>query len=274
LGSTLHPAIDIFYTGPEICSPTISLSDVEAFAKTACRQPILWDNYPVNDLAMQPELHIGPILGRDPLLVNGVRGILINPMNLAEATKIPLLTWAAYLNDPVNYDPDNAWNEALIATAGKGKDKDSAAALHCLAENSLTSFLSKPSVHKLTELTEKVMAALEKGEALTGNSAVADLRDYLTSLDEGCYHLKNRMDNLALRNNLLPWIEVAEHWLWMARYALQVIEAVEQGQSYKHPLSQMKENLDSAQQHPKRTDISILAMLDMEVSVRLTEMHS
>jgi hyaluronoglucosaminidase len=267
LGAKLHPAIDIFYTGPEICSPTISLSTVEAFARAVGRTPMIWDNYPVNDLAMQPELHIGPITGRDPLLGNGVHGLLINPMNLTEATKIPLLTWAAYLNDPLNYDAEVAWKDALRTVGGE----ESADALSCLLENSRTSFLGRPQEHQFTTLTQKVLDSLEGGEAVTGNPAVAELGAALTALDEACYHLKNRMDNLALRNNLLPWIEAAELWLWGARYAIQVLEAIEQGQPYQHLCSQMDENFDAAQRHPKRSEVSIVEALHRVVASHLPQ---
>ena len=39
--------------------------DARRFAETAGRPPLYWDNYPVNDVAMGFELHVGPYLGRD-----------------------------------------------------------------------------------------------------------------------------------------------------------------------------------------------------------------
>ena len=58
------------------------------------------------------ELHIGPYRGRDAALHEAARGILANPMELAEASKIPIATIADYLADPTRYDP-----EASIARA-------------------------------------------------------------------------------------------------------------------------------------------------------------
>ena len=60
--------MDLFWTGRAICSPTLDLDDAQRFAATTGRPPLFWDNYPVNDVAMGFELHIGPYRGRDPQL--------------------------------------------------------------------------------------------------------------------------------------------------------------------------------------------------------------
>ena len=68
LGAGIDPHIDLFWSGRAICSPTLDLDDAERFAATTGRPPLFWDNYPVNDVAMGFELHIGPYRGRDPEL--------------------------------------------------------------------------------------------------------------------------------------------------------------------------------------------------------------
>ena len=58
LNSHLHPEINLCYTGAEICSPEITTEDGKQFEEAAGRQPVIWDNDPVNDLEMQPELQL------------------------------------------------------------------------------------------------------------------------------------------------------------------------------------------------------------------------
>jgi len=87
LGEGLDPAIDLFYTGVEICAPTVTAADLQSFAEVVRRQPLLWDNYPVNDLAMKGELHIGPLRGRAPDLPAATHGVVANLMLQAEAAK-------------------------------------------------------------------------------------------------------------------------------------------------------------------------------------------
>lgn len=118
LGDGLPPGVDMCWTGPDICSSTISSADVGGVAPLLKRPPLLWDNYPVNDAVMLGELHLGPIRGRDGDLGERVRGILVNPALEPEATLIPLSTWGEYLCAPETYDPDAAWRRALDAVAG------------------------------------------------------------------------------------------------------------------------------------------------------------
>ena len=75
LGSGLDPRVSLFWTGRAICAPRIDLREAERFAATAGRPPLYWDNYPVNDVAMTFELHVGPYQGRDPRLATASRGL-------------------------------------------------------------------------------------------------------------------------------------------------------------------------------------------------------
>ena len=263
LGGELHPDIDLFYTGPEICSPTITAGDARQFADAAFRKPIIWDNYPVNDLGMQGELHMGPVTGRAKDLRRATRGILANPMIQAEASKIPLLTLADYWFSPTSYQPEASWQRALEQVAGK----DSAAAVRIVAENSSLSCL--PEVNglafgqTLAERGAAALAALEQGESAQRSTALQVLEDYLSEIDEGTYHVKFRLENLALRNNLLPWVEVLEHWMWMTRFALIVLRAIEKGQPYMGELKRVNEYREAIQSHPKKVaGQSLLPLVD------------
>lgn len=248
LGAGLHPSIDIFYTGTEICAPVISAADVAAFAAATFRAPILWDNYPVNDLAMQGEMHIGPIRQRDAALASVAKGIAANPMIQAEASKIPLLTYAEYMADPICYDADTAWERALRFVAGD----ESYTALRRFAENSLYSILGVPEAKPLHDKVFAALFELQLSQRAIENRMVKALDDYLTELDEASYQLKFRMDNLALRNNLLPWIEALDLWVWMGRRALMVLQALERGEPCEKLLHMMREWRENALKHPKR----------------------
>src|SRR5690606_35543984 len=140
------------------------------------------------------------------------------------ASKIPLLTYAEYLADPASYDPDAAWERALAEVAGPA----SAGPLRRFAENSTYSCLQPAEAEALTRLAGAAVAALERGEPVSG-PAVAALQAYLDSLDEAVYHLRNRLSNLALRQDLLPWLEVLEHWYQLGRRALEALAAQERG---------------------------------------------
>jgi hyaluronoglucosaminidase len=247
LGEELHPEIDIFYTGPYTCTPTIPASDTQAFAKAIQRPPVIWDNYPVNDLAMQSEMHIGPITGRDASLYKECKGFVVNTMIQAEASKIPLMTFSDYFESPEDYDPWKSWEKALRTVGGN----ENYHALIRFAENSLHSCLNQAEGQPLKDLAKKTLSSIQNDEEVSGSQAVKKLQSYLDELDEAGYHLKNRMGNYALRNNLVPWIELLEHWVWASRRAIAVLEAMESHEDYSKPLRWLRESFEEIEHHPK-----------------------
>jgi hyaluronoglucosaminidase len=108
----LNKGIDVFWTGPVVCSPTITAKDADEFAAWVGRKPIVWDNYPVNDMFPWRPL-MAPVKGRSADLASHVGGLMSNPMKQWEASKVPLATVAMYLNDPVHYEPSGALHNAI-----------------------------------------------------------------------------------------------------------------------------------------------------------------
>lgn len=248
LGDRLNAGVDILYTGPDIITEEIPGADTEAFSKAIKRKPIIWDNYPVNDLAMQPEMHIGPITGRDASLAEASKGFVVNTMIQAEASKIPLLTFADYFHDPAGYQPWESWEQALRKIGGE----ENHPFLKKFVENALQSCLNQKNAVKLGQLAGQALDSLKNGHSVFNNPNVDDLHAYLDELDEAGYHLKNRMANYALRNNLIPWIELLESWAWAGRRAIETLKAIESGKDVREPLKWLKESLDVVEKHPKQ----------------------
>lgn len=244
LGTGLHPAIDVFYTGPEVCSRTISAEDARAFGEAVRRAPLIWDNYPVNDAGMVPEMHLGPVRGRARELPQAVRGIVVNPMNQPEASKVALATFARYFADPAGYDPAAAWEDALAEVAGEA----SRPALRAFGENTLNGCAETGDAKPLHALAQAVLAGAQSGGHDGDSAAAAALDAYLTQLDDACYHLRYEMDNIALRADLLPWIEVLELWVRVGRRALMALR----GEPDAETLRRLPELLAALDRHPRR----------------------
>ncbi|MCV9888964.1 protein O-GlcNAcase [Metabacillus halosaccharovorans] len=248
LGRGLDHEINIYYTGPDICSETISEQDAADFAKAVKRKPVIWDNYPVNDLAMASEMHIGPISGRASTLPKVCKGFIVNTMPQAEASKIALLTFADYFEKPESYNPWDSWEKALKVIGGE----EHYHALRRFAENSLFSCLGYQEADHLKQLTENALFALQSGEQATSSIHVQKLYDYLDSLDEAGYTLKFRMTNYHLRNNFAPWIELMESWAWAGRRAIAVLRALEKNEEVDSLVNLLKESTLEVEKHPKR----------------------
>lgn len=114
LAERLPARVACFWTGPAIVAKKITLAHVRATAARIGHRPLLlWDNYPVNDLSMSDELHIGPLTGRDPFLPAFVYGYLNNPLLQEELGFLPLSTCLDYARNPAAYRPERSWRRAL-----------------------------------------------------------------------------------------------------------------------------------------------------------------
>lgn len=171
----LDPAIFVFWTGPEVCSPTITAADAEKFATWIGRKPIVWDNYPVNDMFPWRPL-MAPVKGRSKDLGPAVAGLMANPMKQWEASKFPLATLAVYLNDPANYDPTAA-REKLLSTEFAGDRK----AIEALLDVYGTTFLGEKDYPPKPTSIEKCQTA--EAELARSNELAPLLADVKPTLD-------------------------------------------------------------------------------------------
>ena len=171
---------------------------------TTGRPPLFWDNYPVNDVAMGFELHIGPYRGRDPQLCRAARGVISNGMELYEASKIPFATIADYLASPATYDPEASWRSALLEVVGP----DDLEAFALFADNVRSSCLATDDAPLVTRALEGFTFRFDQGDH---EAAAADLRDLAQRLLAAADHLlRGPVRNAALIDECRPWIEAFE----------------------------------------------------------------
>jgi hyaluronoglucosaminidase len=113
LAEYLPAQVACFWTGPRVVPKAITVTHMRRIAKRVKHPVILWDNYPVNDLSMADELHIGPLQGRDPGLPEIVYGYLNNPLLQEELSFLPLATCFDYAAAPRAYLSEPSWNRAV-----------------------------------------------------------------------------------------------------------------------------------------------------------------
>ena len=95
LGRALDPAIEIMWTGEEVCAREVSPGHLARVGEQIGRKPFLWDNYPVNDgPRMSPHLHLRAFTGRPGAIGPHIAGHAVNPASQAVLSRIPALTLA------------------------------------------------------------------------------------------------------------------------------------------------------------------------------------
>lgn len=203
LGKGLDSAIQIFWTGPQICSRKIEACDLQAVKAALRRKPLIWDNYPVNDGMMAVELHVGPFVGRSGELLEMVDGFFMNPMNQLNASLITLKAIGEYLLHPVEYNVVEAWENGIEAGVGFELAKDF---MH-FAEYNLISPLHDPEMNLYQETWKKGDVKLIETEAIA-------MRDLGLRLERG-------LRGKPLGLEIAPWLQ---DFLRLSEMALLAVE--------------------------------------------------
>lgn len=112
LGGGIPEEIPLFWTGNDVAVATITAKDAREWGELMNRNPLIWDNYPVNDFDTW-RLFLGPLTGRAAGLNETTSGLIANPMNQPYASMISLFTVADYTFNPDTYNPAVSLHNAL-----------------------------------------------------------------------------------------------------------------------------------------------------------------
>lgn len=182
-GCNIPSDVDLFWTGAEICSRVLTVREADEFTSATNHRPLYWDNFPVNDCEMFQEMHLGALIGRDKELYKHCEGIISNVMEFAECSKIPLMTIADFLWNPLAYNPDESLNNAHREILG-----DDADSFFFLADHLGVSCLTRYSSAYMGQLLSKVSFLESSGkneEALELlGSYISDMRRCLTLISD------------------------------------------------------------------------------------------
>lgn len=120
-GRELDPSVRVFWTGDYVCSD-LTPSTLQWVGERIRRPALYWWNFPVSDYCRNMIL-LGPAYGLDNTLDSGdLCGMLSNPMEHAESSKIALYGVADYDWNIGDYDPEANWERALeVVGEGAGE---------------------------------------------------------------------------------------------------------------------------------------------------------
>ena len=114
IGQNLDPAIEVFWTGPIVCSKDYPIEHLQRVTAQLQRKPFIWDNYPVNDGPfMYSQLHLGAVKNRPAQLQDYTAGWAVNPMNQFFLSLIPMTTLLLSWQQGSNYQ----FNKAFLTAA-------------------------------------------------------------------------------------------------------------------------------------------------------------
>jgi len=260
LGRGIDPRIEVFWTGREICSPALDLYDAAVITRTLNRPVTFWDNYPVNDVAMTHELHVGPYQNRDRDLARFSRGVIANPMEYFESSKIALATIADYLNDPQAYEPEASWSVAIEQIAGPAAED-----YRIFADNSRSSCLSPTDAPELTAAFDDFFFARDYGDPQIAAEELSAFADDLLGAAQ-------RLKAAAAAGN--PLLVEAAAWLETFDLGARTIKVISELSAA--PTIEELENLKTLHAQIQNTgkrmfgDVLHMTLMDLTMPVRAT----
>ena len=120
MGRLLDPAIEIFWTGEEVCSRELSPGHLSRVTEQLRRKPFLWDNYPVNDgQRMSQYLHLRGFVGRPSSIAEHVAAHGVNPALQPTLSRIPALTLVESYTRGADYRYGEAFRNAAAQVLGE-----------------------------------------------------------------------------------------------------------------------------------------------------------
>lgn len=127
--------VQIFWTGQSVCAPVsqetlTNFRTHRASEGTKRRSPLFWLNWPVNDINMSRlMMGKGSLLHTD-INTEDLAGVVTNPMQDAEPSKVSLFAIADYTWNVNGFDDDKSWEDSF-----KYIDADASEALYTIAKH-------------------------------------------------------------------------------------------------------------------------------------------
>ena len=214
-GKILDPSIEVFWTGDYVCSDLTE--ETMEWVNTRIKRPAFyWWNFPVTDYARHIIMQ-GPAYGLDKSLTgDDLCGIVSNPMEHGEASKIALYGVADYSWNIAGYNPLDNWERGLAELVPDATDAYRTFAIHsCDTE---TGYRRSESWETETFLVDNYTE--EQYDALMAE--FRKIRDVPGEMEEGCA-------NGLLLDELRPWLTEFGKLGVRGEKALELVKVLEDG---------------------------------------------
>ena len=208
-GKGIPSDVRMFWTGEEICSRVLTSRESRELLRSTDHRPLFWDNYPVNDCEMFQEMHLGALIGRDKDLYKHCEGLISNVMEYAECSKIPLMTVADYLWNPVSYNPDDSLRNAHKELLG-----EKAELFGYFADHLGVSCLSKYSSALMSDTLAHINFLLSRGES---EKAVEEFTQYNSNM-RACLEM--------LQDESVPMFKELKKWVNKFSMCCDLLDAI------------------------------------------------
>lgn len=210
-GQSLDSNIRMQWTGEGVFSGTLSADSITKAKETYNTEHMfIWDNFPVND-SNQDRLYLNPVSGRADNLYQVTDGFTANPMIEPYASWIGIGSFADYMWNAGQYDPQQSMNNVLKEIAGT--DPAKLAALQAFVDLNQDWNYAPADQRVQAPLLAGLFADYQNTKFGTPayQKALAALKQHLELIVNAPTTLKT-IAVPGFYNDALPWINAASHW--------------------------------------------------------------
>ncbi|MFI3244223.1 MAG: beta-N-acetylglucosaminidase domain-containing protein [Akkermansia sp.] len=222
LGQKLNPDIKPMWTGDSVIA-NITKAGQEWVHQALGRPSFIWWNWPCNDYK-RSQLAMGRTYGldQDPAMKQLLSGLVANPMEWAEASKVGLFGVADYTWNIANFDSVQSWKTGI-------------ARLYPTAAEALTRFCGHNADmgrhsdgYKREESTaiQQAAAALRQalGKAPLPPPATQQLHQEFVAICDSGIQLKQDPELANLRQEIGAWFQLYTRMGRVGKHALQLLQ--------------------------------------------------
>lgn len=255
----VQPDIIVQWTGIGVVAPTITSEDADKIHGIFKHDLLIWDNYPVNDFDRN-RLFLAPLTGRDSDLTveHGVIGLTANPMNEAEASKIPLFTVADYTWNPEAYDPADSLKRSLMEFAPAAYEP-----LNLLVEASYATSLNsnqEPISERLKPLIEGFWSSVEAKDSQGVSEAGDALLKEFRKMKEAPSQLRNQVNNPNFLKEVAGYLNKLELLGQTGEAAVNLVLAQQSGNVAEAAAARLvlQESMTAMDKIPQKLSIGVV----------------
>lgn len=200
--------VQVMWTGDSVCG-WVTQGTFDYFKQIAGREAFMWLNWPVNDInKVRMLMGKGEVLGAG---VTGFTGILTNPMQQAEASKVSIFAIADYTWNRDTFDDDKSWQDSFKYIDEGAPDALYEFAKHNSDPSPNTHGLVLQESEELRPFLDEFTTALAGGDAAQikekGDAVVAEFEKIVAAVNE----YREKGTNKNLKKELEPWLDSMEY---------------------------------------------------------------
>lgn len=222
LGKKLNKDIHIMWTGDKVIAD-VTPTALDWVNKTIQRKAFFWWNFPVSDY-VRDHLLLGPAYGLDNSVENKIDGMVSNPMERAEASKVAIFSVADYAWNIKTYDYTEAWKRAIKKIFPKDAE-----AYQFFSEHNADLGKNGHGYRRDESWSFKPLAERLKAGVANNNLPQADFNNAINFFEKmisSVQILKKSEDNPYLIKEIKPWLTQFELLGKTGKETLMMISAL------------------------------------------------